>query len=76
MLAQITPTVSDADNPLPSAGTEAPPCAPTPSSHARATPACWCKTENEAAAERLMEVVRRCPTRSPSAIARLVIEDL
>ena len=76
ILSQITPTVSDADNPLPSAGTEG------------ATVRAYTKlahdghhgllvaTPDERAADWLMQVVRKGPYSMAQRYRLLVIEDL
>lgn len=76
LLAQISPTVSDADNPLPSAGTDGATVRAYTKLARDGHTGLLVKTENRAAAERLMEVVRTVPYSIAERYCRLVIEDL
>lgn len=76
LLMQITPTVRDTDNPLPSAGTDAATVrAYTKLAHEGHT-ALLVRTRDEATANRLMEVVRTVPYSIAQRYRTLVIEDL
>ncbi len=76
LLSQITPTASDADNPLPSAGTEGATVRAYTKLAREGHAALLVKTEDEEAAERLMEVVRTVPYSIAQRYRMLVIEDL
>ncbi|MET3494656.1 hypothetical protein [Variovorax boronicumulans] len=76
VLAQITPTVSDADNPLPSAGTEGATVRAYTKLAREGHAGLLVKTEDEDAASRLMEVVRTVPYSIAQRYRMLVIEDL
>lgn len=76
VLAQITPTTSDADNPLPSAGTEGATVRAYTKLAREGHSALLVQTKDEAAAERMMEVVRTVPFSIAQRYRLLVIEDL
>ena len=76
LLTQITPTTSDADNPLPSAGTEGATVRAYTKLARDGHGALLVETEDEEAAERLMEVVRTVPYSIAQRYRMLVIEDL
>lgn len=76
VLSQISPTVSDADNPLPSAGTEGATVRAYTKLAREGHSAILVKTNDEAGAERLMEVVRQVPYSIAQRYRMLVIEDL
>ncbi|VTU37187.1 hypothetical protein H4CHR_04106 [Variovorax sp. PBS-H4] len=77
MLSQISPTVGDdADSPLPSAGTDGATVRMYTKLARDGHTGLLVKTENRAAAERLMEVVRSVPYSVAERYCRLVIEDL
>ena len=76
VLAQITPTTSDADNPLPSAGTEGATVRAYTKLAREGHTALLVQTEDEDAAERMMEVVRTVPYSIAQRYRMLVIEDL
>lgn len=76
LLSQITPTTSDADNPLPSAGTEGATVRAYTELAREGHGALLVKTEDEDAAERLMKVVRTVPYSIAQRYRMLVIEDL
>ncbi len=76
ILSQITPTVSDADDPLPSAGTEGATVRAYTKLAKEGHYALLVKTPNEKAAERMMEIVRRVPYSIAQRYRMLVIEDL
>ncbi|MGJ7492358.1 hypothetical protein [Variovorax sp. ZT4R33] len=76
VLSQITPTTSDADNPLPSAGTEGATVRAYTKLAREGHSALLVKTKDEEAAERLMEVVRTVPYSIAQRYRMLVIEDL
>ena len=76
LLAQISPTVRDADNPLPSAGTDGATVRAYTKLARDGHTGLLVKTENRAACERLMEVVRTVPYSIAERYCRLVIEDL
>jgi hypothetical protein len=76
MLSQISPTVGDADNPLPSAGTDGATVRAYTKLAREGHTGLLVKTENRAAAERLMDVVRTVPYSIAERYCRLVIEDL
>jgi len=76
LLAEITPTVTESDDPLPSAGTDAATVrAYTKLAHEGHT-ALLVKTRNEDEANRLMELVRTVPYSIAQRYRTLVIEDL
>jgi len=76
VLAQISPTVSDADNPLPSAGTEGAVVRALTQLAREGHAALLVRTPNEDAAEQMMAVVRTVPYSMAQRYRRLVIEDL
>jgi len=76
VLAQISPTVSDADNPLPSAGTEGAVVRALTQLAREGHAALLVRTPNEEAAEQMMAVVRTVPYSMAQRYRRLVIEDL
>ena len=76
ILKEITPTVADSDNPLPSAGTDGATVRAYTKLARDGHTGLLVKTENRAAAERLMEVVRTVPYSIAERYCRLVIEDL
>lgn len=76
VLSQITPTTSDADNPLPSAGTEGATVRAYTKLAREGHSALLVRTEDEEAAERVMEVVRTVPYSIAQRYRTLVIEDL
>lgn len=76
VLSQITPTVSDADDPLPSAGTEGATVRAYTKLAREGHTALMVKTDDEDAAEAVMEVVRTVPYSIAQRYRMLVIEDL
>ena len=76
ILTQITPTVSDADDPLPSAGTEGATVRAYTKLAREGQTGLLVKTEDEDAAERLMRVVRTVKYSMAQRYRMLVIEDL
>lgn len=76
VLAEITPTVSDADNPLPSAGTEGATVRAYTKLAREGHTGLLIRTRNEEAANRLMELVRTVPYSIAQRYRTLVIEDL
>jgi len=76
VLAQISPTVSDADNPLPSAGPEGAVVRALTQLAREGHAALLVRTPNEDAAEQMMAVVRTVPYSMAQRYRRLVIEDL
>jgi hypothetical protein len=76
VLAQITPTTSDADNPLPSAGTEGATVRAYTKLARDGHSALLVQTKDEDAVERLMAVVRTVPYSIAQRYRLLVIEDL
>jgi hypothetical protein len=76
VLAEISPTVSDADNPLPSAGTEGATVRAYTKLAREGHTGLLIKTKNEEAANRLMELVRTVPYSIAQRYRTLVIEDL
>jgi len=76
VLAQIAPTVSEADNPLPSAGTEGAVVRALTRLARDGHAGLLVRTPDEEAAERLMAVVRTVPYSMAQRYRRLVIEDL
>jgi hypothetical protein len=76
LISQITPTVRDADDPLPSAGTEgATVRALTELAH-KGHAGLLVKTGDEDVADRMMKVVREVPYSMAQRYRALVIEDL
>ncbi|MDH6165414.1 hypothetical protein M2282_000542 [Variovorax boronicumulans] len=76
VLAEITPTVSDADNPLPSAGTEGATVRAYTKLAREGHTGLLVRTKDEAAANQLMELVRTVPYSIAQRYRTLVIEDL
>lgn len=76
ILAEITPTVAEADNPLPSAGTDAATVRAYTKLAREGHAALLVKTDDSDAAERLMTVVRQVPYSMAQRYRALVIEDL
>lgn len=76
LLSQITPTTSDADNPLPSAGTEGATVRAYTKLARDGHGALLVKTQDEDAAQRLMDVVQTVPYSIAQRYRMLVIEDL
>jgi len=76
VLTQVTPTQSEADDPLPSAGTEGATVRAYTKLAREGHGALLVKTDDEAAAERLMVVVRTVPYSIAQRYRMLVIEDL
>lgn len=76
VLAEITPTAGDSDNPLPSAGTEAATVRAYTKLAREGHTGLLVKTKNEEAANRLMELVRTVPYSIAQRYRTLVIEDL
>lgn len=76
ILSQITPTVSDADDPLPSAGTEGATVRAYTKLAKEGHHGLLVKTPDAETAERMMEVVRRAPYSLAQRYRALVIEDL
>ena len=76
LLAEITPTVKASDNPLPSAGTDAATVRAFTKLAREGHTALLVKTKDEAAASRLMELVRTVPYSIAQRYRTLVIEDL
>ena len=76
VLSQITPTASDADDPLPSAGTEGATVRAYTKLARDGHTALMVKTDDEDAAEALMQVVRTVPYSIAQRYRMLVIEDL
>jgi len=76
ILSQITPTTSDADNPLPSAGTEGATVRAYTKLAREGHTALLIKTDDEDAAAQVMEVVRTVPYSIAQRYRLLVIEDL
>ena len=76
VLSQITPTVADADDPMPSAGTEGATVRAYTKLAREGHAALLVKTENEEDAERMMSVVRTVPYSIAQRYRMLVIEDL
>ena len=76
ILSQITPTVADADDPLPSAGTEAATIRAYTKLAREGHFGILVKTPNKKAAERMMETVRRGSYSMAQRYRKLVIEDL
>ena len=76
MLEEITPTVRDSDNPLPSAGTDAATVRAYTKLAREGHTGLLVRTRDEAAATRLMEQVRTVPYSIAQRYRTLVIEDL
>ncbi|VTU28741.1 hypothetical protein H4CHR_02264 [Variovorax sp. PBS-H4] len=76
ILSQITPTVSDADDPLPSAGTEGATVRVYTKLAREGHHGLLVKTPDAETAQRMMEVVRRGPYSVAQRYRTLVIEDL
>ena len=76
VLAEITPTVAEADNPLPSAGTEGATVRAYTKLAREGHTALLVRTEEQEDAERMMEVVRTVPYSIAQRYRTLVIEDL
>lgn len=76
LLSQITPTTSDADDPLPSAGTEGATVRAYTKLAREGHTALLVETRNEEAAEAMMAVVRTVPYAIAQRYRTLVIEDL
>jgi hypothetical protein len=76
ILSQITPTVSDADDPLPSAGTEGATVRAYTKLAKEGHHGLLVKTPDAETAQQMMEVVRRAPYSMAQRYRALVIEDL
>ena len=76
VLSQITPTVSDADDPLPSAGTEGATVRAYTKLAREGHSALMVKTDDADTAEAVMAVVRTVPYSIAQRYRMLVIEDL
>ncbi|WP_345536476.1 hypothetical protein [Variovorax defluvii] len=76
ILSQITPTVSDADNPLPSAGTEGATVRAYTKLAREGHHGLLVRTPDEQAADQLMQAVRKVPYSMAQRYRMLVIEDL
>lgn len=76
IFSQIAPTVSDNDDPLPSAGTEGATVRAYTKLAKEGHHGLLVKTPDEAIAERMMQVVRRSPYSMAQRYRMLVIEDL
>ncbi|RZL92482.1 MAG: hypothetical protein EOP76_11455 [Variovorax sp.] len=76
ILSQITPTVSDADDPLPSAGTEGATVRAYTKLAREGQSGLLVKTPDAEVAERMMAVVRTVPYSMAQRYRALVIEDL
>ena len=76
VLAEITPTVKEADNPLPSAGTDGATVRTYTKLAREGHTALLVRTEEQEDAERLMDVVRTVPYSIAQRYRMLVIEDL
>jgi len=76
IIEQITPTVRDTDNPLPSAGTDAATVRAYTKLAREGHTALLVRTRNEEAATKLMEFVRTVPYSIAQRYRTLVIEDL
>lgn len=76
VLGQITPTVVDADDPLPSAGTEGATVRAYTKLARDGHTGLLVKTDNETQAQRLMDVVKSVPYSIAQRYRMLVIEDL
>ena len=76
IFSQITPTVENADDPLPSAGTEGATVRAYTKLAKEGHHGLLVETPNEEAAQRMMDVVRRFPYSMAQRYRMLVIEDL
>jgi hypothetical protein len=76
VLSQITPTVAEADDPLPSAGTEGATVRAYTKLAREGHTALLVKTDDSETAERLMTAVRTVPYAIAQRYRTLVIEDL
>ena len=76
VFSQLTPTVSDADDPLPSAGTEGATVRAYTKLAKEGHHGLLVETPNEDTAQQMMEVVRRHPYSIAQRYRMLVIEDL
>ncbi|RZL68199.1 MAG: hypothetical protein EOP77_02150 [Variovorax sp.] len=76
ILSQITPTVAEADDPLPSAGTEGATVRAYTKLAREGHVGLLIRTEDEEAAERMMVVARQVPYSMAQRYRALVIEDL
>ncbi len=76
IFSQITPTVSDADTPLPSAGTEGATVRAYTKLAREGHHGLLVKTPDEETAEKMMRTVRRYPYSMAQRYRMLVIEDL
>ena len=76
VLAEITPTVKEADNPLPSAGTDGATVRAYTKLAREGHTALLVRTEEQEDAERLMDGVRTVPYSIAQRYRMLVIEDL
>lgn len=76
ILAEIAPTVSHADSPLPSAGTDGATIRAYEKLAREGHTGLLVRTKDDDAAQRLMEVVRQVPYSIAQRYRRLVIEDL
>jgi len=76
VLKEIASTVNEADNPLPSAGTDGATVRAYTKLAREGHTGLLVRTKNDEAAERLMEVVRTVPYSIAQRYRRLVIEDL
>jgi hypothetical protein len=76
IFSQITPTVENADDPLPSAGTEGATVRAYTKLAKEGHHGLLVETPNEETARRMMEVVRRFPYSMAQRYRMLVIEDL
>ena len=76
IFSQITPTVSDADDPLPSAGTEGATVRAYTKLAKEGHHGLLVETPDENVAEKMMETVRRFPYSIAQRYRMLVIEDL
>jgi hypothetical protein len=76
VLEEISPTAKDTDNPLPSAGTDAATVRAYTKLAYKGHTGLLVRTKDEAAANRLMELVRTVPYSIAQRYRTLVIEDL
>ncbi|RZL90139.1 MAG: hypothetical protein EOP82_16520 [Variovorax sp.] len=76
LLSEITPTVRQADNPMPSAGTDGATVRAYTKLAREGHTGLLVKTKDEATANRLMEVVRTVPFSIAERYRTFVIEDL
>jgi len=76
VLREIVPTISEADDPLPSAGTDGATVRAYAKLAREGHTALLVRTRNEEAAEQLMQAVRTVPYSIAQRYRRLVIEDL